>query len=124
MKLFFGDGVSERAYTMRAHRPDVGEIDMDFVLCQEVTNPGLAEVWIRQVTIGSRAQLCGPRSDFRHDPKRRACLSNDECAWPAICVILESLPQGAPCNSIVEGIDQAAIRKLCPLAGPINSSAV
>ncbi|MBB3349714.1 siderophore-interacting protein [Sphingomonas sp. BK069] len=124
MKLFFGEGAAGRAYTIRAHRPEAGEIDIDFVLHGEAPDPGPAASWIRKVSLGCRVRLYGPRSDFRHDPKRRLCLFGDECALPAICVILESLPRQTSCIAIVEGADRPAIGKLCQAASLINSSVV
>nr|WP_242008466.1 siderophore-interacting protein [Sphingomonas ginsenosidivorax] len=97
---------------------------MDFVLHGETSKHGPAASWIRQVGRGRRVRLYGPRSDFRHDPDRRLCLFGDECALPAICVILESLPQRAPCIAVIEGADRPAIGRLCSNAGLVNSSVV
>jgi NADPH-dependent ferric siderophore reductase len=90
-----------RTYTIRALRPEVGEVDVDFVL-HGATGP--ASAWAERAVVGDEVVLIGPNARFAgptggfewHPPADASCLliAGDETAVPAICAIVESLPEG------------------------------
>ncbi|MCB8045416.1 siderophore-interacting protein [Microbacterium oxydans] len=51
---------TSREYTIRAHRPDLREIDIDFV----VHASGLASDWARDARPGDRVHVAGPPGDI------------------------------------------------------------
>jgi NADPH-dependent ferric siderophore reductase len=90
-----------RTYTVRALRPELGEVDVDFVL-HGATGP--ASAWADRATVGDEVVLIGPNARFPgptggfewHPPADASCLliAGDETAVPAICAIVETLPAG------------------------------
>ncbi|MFP5370136.1 MAG: siderophore-interacting protein, partial [Actinomycetes bacterium] len=84
-----------RTYTVRAARPDLREIDVDFVL-HGATGP--ASAWAERTTAGDEVVLVGPNARFpgptggfewRPPPAAtRLLLAGDETAVPAICSIV------------------------------------
>jgi NADPH-dependent ferric siderophore reductase len=89
-----------RTYTVRAARPEVQEVDVDFVL-HGATGP--ASAWAERATVGDELVLVGPDARFAGNaggvewqPPADATLvvAGDETAVPAICAIVESLPPG------------------------------
>ena len=98
-----------RTYTVRAVRPELGEVDVDMVL-HGVTGP--ATQWAEQARPGSVACLPGPNADFDgvhggvdfHPPAdtRRLLLVGDETAVPAISSILAGLPADACGEALLE----------------------
>src|SRR3954454_16468312 len=89
-----------RLHTVRAARPEVREVDVDFVL-HGATGP--ASAWAERATVGDAVVLVGPDARFVGDaggvewhPPAAATLvvAGDETAVPAICAIVESLPPG------------------------------
>lgn len=95
VKLFFAapDGQSRigRAYTIRALRPDTGEVDIDFML----HGHGPAATWCRNAVAGDLVTLAGPRGDFQFQPDATSLfLVGDETALPAIQTIIEAAPAG------------------------------
>lgn len=92
-----------RSYTVRAVRPEAGQIDVDVVRHEALpgTSLGPAARWIRRAAAGDRLVVVGPderspdsRSgiDWQPGGARRVLLAADETAVPAACAILESLP--------------------------------
>jgi NADPH-dependent ferric siderophore reductase len=82
-----------RNYTVRRHRPELGEIDVDIVLHEP---PGPASRWATEVPLGSVVGYAGPRVDYApRDGVDWLLLCGDETALPAIAAILEttSVPQ-------------------------------
>ncbi|PRW62278.1 siderophore-interacting protein [Actinopolyspora mortivallis] len=95
-----------RTYTVRAFRPEVGELDIDFVLHgSEEDAGGPASNWAATTTPGDRVALLGPDRpgsgrmwgcEWCPPPTaRRLLLAGDETAIPAVGAILESLPPEA-----------------------------
>jgi NADPH-dependent ferric siderophore reductase len=98
-----------RTYTVRALRPELREVDVDFVL-HGATGP--ASAWAESaapgdevVLIGPNARFPGPTGGFEwHPPVDASCLlvAGDETAVPAICTIVESLPAGQRARVLLE----------------------
>jgi len=93
-----------RTYTVRAARPELGEIDVDFVTHGET---GPATRWVMHAVPGDEILVIGPDGrtldpnddrqiggvEFKPGTAGRILLAGDETAAPAICGILESLPK-------------------------------
>jgi NADPH-dependent ferric siderophore reductase len=87
-----------RTYTIRALRPQEGEMDVDFVLHGET---GPASRWALNAQVGDPVQLTAPNVDYPGDPggyewKPPAGVADvlliaDETALPAAAGILEAL---------------------------------
>jgi NADPH-dependent ferric siderophore reductase len=97
-----------RTYTIRAVRPELREVDVDFVGHGD-TGPGSA--WAAQARPGDEIILIGPDElsegrtigiDWRPGDVDTVLLAGDETAAPAICAILESLPGDASGAAIIE----------------------
>lgn len=82
-----------RWYTIRAHRPDRREIDVDFVL-HDHSGPGVD--WARSARRGDVVGFRQSGSAYRPpQPCHTQLLLADETALPALATILESLPRAA-----------------------------
>jgi NADPH-dependent ferric siderophore reductase len=89
-----------RSYTVRNHRPELGEIDVDFVIHGQ---RGVAGPWAQRAEAGEVVALinqgCGfdllPGTDFH-------LLAGDESALPAILGILGDLPSDAKGLALIE----------------------
>jgi NADPH-dependent ferric siderophore reductase len=98
-----------RTYTIRALRPERGEVDVDFVL-HGATGP--ASAWAETAVVGDEIVLIAPNARFPgptggfewHPPADASCLllAGDETAVPAICAIVESLPAGRRARVLLE----------------------
>ena len=98
-----------RTYTVRAVRADPVEVDVDFVL-HGATGP--ASAWAEAARVGDEVVLVGPNALFEgptggfewHPPAdaTRLLLAGDETAVPAICAIVESLPDGVRAHVLME----------------------
>ena len=98
-----------RTYTVRAVRSDPAEVDVDFVL-HGATGP--ASAWAEQASVGDDMVLVGPNASFEgptggiewHPPADASCLliAGDETAVPAVCSIVESLPEGRRAHVLLE----------------------
>lgn len=92
-----------RTYTVRAIRTHTREVDIDFVIHVEPDgSSGPAAGWAISAQPGDELVVIGPdrRSeqsgggiDFTPGTARDLLLAGDETAVPAICSILESLPE-------------------------------
>ncbi|WP_120003900.1 siderophore-interacting protein [Nesterenkonia muleiensis] len=92
-----------RTYTVRAIRTHVREVDIDFVIHVEPDGgSGPAAGWAVSAEPGDELVIIGPdrRSeqsgggiDFTPGSAHDLLLAGDETAVPAICAILESLPE-------------------------------
>lgn len=107
-----------RTYTIRAVRPESREIDIDFVRHATATDgtTGPAARWLATAAPGDSVVLVGPdeRSadsrlglDWHPGAATRVLLVGDETAAPAICSILESLPEGTLARAFIETPDAA-----------------
>ncbi|MBM7504260.1 siderophore-interacting protein [Agromyces aurantiacus] len=97
-----------RTYTIRAVRPELREVDVDFVAHGDA-GPGSA--WASRARPGDEVVLVGPDElsegrtigiDWRPGEVEIVLLAGDETAAPAICAILESLPADASGAAIIE----------------------
>ncbi|MGW2395775.1 siderophore-interacting protein [Kitasatospora sp. NPDC001664] len=95
-----------RSYTVRAARPELPEVDVDFVLHGDT---GPASAWAGRAAAGDRVLLLGPAVEdntsvgFR--PPAGAewiLLTADETALPAAAAILEWLPAGTRVSAFLE----------------------
>jgi NADPH-dependent ferric siderophore reductase len=79
-----------RTYTVRAHRPETGEVDIDFVL--HGAHGGPASQWAATAQPGAEAALYGPVAAYR-PPETVAwqLIVGDDTALPAIGAITEQL---------------------------------
>lgn len=94
-----------RTYTVRAHRPSVAEIDVDFVLHGDA---GPASAWASRVSTGDQVALLGPYGLYDVPPDTSwQLLVGDETAIPAIGAILEQLPPSARTSVYIEIGDRA-----------------
>lgn len=109
-----------RTYTVRAFRPDDGELDVDFVLHGiEHGHSGPASGWAAHAQPGDRIGVIGPdartgncRSGCEWAPPacaKRLVLAGDETAVPAVAAIVESLSadsRGVVCLEVPEHGDR------------------
>lgn len=114
-------------YTVRHHRPETAEIDIDIVKHGHHSQVG---GWLRNAGPGHPAALWGPRMAYNPPPgTTRQLLLGDETALPAIASILESGQLGTPVDVIVEldpatelnlpNVDELSIARL---ARPANGT--
>lgn len=91
-------------YTVRRHRPEFGELDLDFVLHGD---EGVGSAWAARAKPGDEVAVWGPRIAFEPpaDTTWRLLVA-DETGLPALGSICESLPAGAKVHAIVEVTDE------------------
>jgi NADPH-dependent ferric siderophore reductase len=100
---------SMRTYTPLAVRPDVQEVDVDFVLHGE----GPASTWAAQAQVGQVLFLMGPGPGYKLQADAPAyLLIGDDSALPAFETILASLPATAKVQVLMEVADAAEERAL------------
>ncbi|MDQ7809246.1 siderophore-interacting protein [Amycolatopsis sp. A133] len=105
--LAMPDGVRPpmRTYTVRAHRAEAAEIDVEFVLHGD---SGPASAWASRVEPGDRVTFTGPYGLYAlPEDCDWQLLVGDETALPAIGAIIEQLPPGARASVYVELADRA-----------------
>lgn len=97
-----------RTYTVRAVRPERGEVDVDMVVHGDA---GPASRWLGRARVGDRLVMVGPDArsrgnatgaDWAPGSATELLLAGDETAAPAICSILQSLPPGRRARAFVE----------------------
>lgn len=97
-----------RTYTVRDIRPADRELDVDFV---DHGVQGPAARWLQTAAVGQQLVVVGPtvRSihsaggiDWHPGPATRVLLAGDETAAPAICAILERLPDDIRATAFIE----------------------
>ncbi len=94
-----------RNYTVRALRPEAGELDVDFVAHGD---RGIAGPWAQRARAGERVVLIDQGRGFDPvDDADRTLLVGDESALPAIAGILRDLPRDASGLAIIELPDAA-----------------
>jgi len=89
----------KRRYTIRRHRPESGEADLDVLLHGD--SPGSA--WGAKAEPGDPVDFQGPRGKLEIRPARWHLLCGDESALPAIAAISEGLAEPAIALIEVEG---------------------
>jgi NADPH-dependent ferric siderophore reductase len=99
-----------RTYTIRNHREDSCEIDVDFVLHGD---NGPASAWAGKAKPGDQILVGGP------GPKKTVNLEADwyflvadMTALPALSVNLETLPESAKGYAVIEVLDEKDIQQL------------
>ncbi|WP_116045173.1 siderophore-interacting protein [Amycolatopsis palatopharyngis] len=100
--LAMPDGVRPpmRTYTIRALRPERGELDIDFVLHPDA---GPASAWAGSAAPGDEVAFLGPHGLYSvPEGTRKQLLVGDESALPAIGAILDALPRDESATVIVE----------------------
>lgn len=101
-----------RTYTIRAVRPHLAEVDVDLVSHSDDAGlAGPASRWLARVRVGDELVVVGPDSqsadsaigiDWHPGEATELLLAGDETAAPAICSILESLPDGRRARAFIE----------------------
>lgn len=108
-----GDGDTwVRTYTVRHHRPDAHELDLDIVLHtpapgtsngQDHHADGPGAAWARAAAPGDTIAISGPGNATFADPAADWYLFlGDLAAYPAICANLERLPEDARGTVLIE----------------------
>jgi NADPH-dependent ferric siderophore reductase len=105
-------------YTLRHHRPDVYEVDIDVVLHGDESEASAsASAWAVRAQPGDVAALWGPRTSWEPPAGTdRYLLVADETGLPATAAILEHLPHDATVLVVVEVADAGERQPL--LVGP------
>jgi NADPH-dependent ferric siderophore reductase len=112
-----------RTYTVRAQRPEAGEIDVDLALHSGPAE-GPASRWARATNPGDRIAVYGPTIpdaggvEFHLPPDAdEVLIAGDEAALPAIAAILETLPADLPTRVFIR-ITDPTHRQPLPTAAP------
>ncbi|GAA1483617.1 SIP domain-containing protein [Brachybacterium fresconis] len=127
-----------RTYTVRAQR-GAGhpgnltahpEIDIDVVLhldAEEIPGSGVAARWARDARVGDTISMLGPNRhvvgpdyggiEFRPGAARTVLLVGDETAAPAICSILEALPEAIAGHAVIEVPDASDQQQVLTRSG-------
>lgn len=111
-------------YTIREHRPERAELDLDFLLHSEAEEINIstrsAEAlenstsrWAARAKPGDQAALWGPR--ITYGPPLEIdwqLLVADETGLPAVAAILGSLPESARAKAFIEVADESEEQQL------------
>ncbi|APX34778.1 cobalamin ABC transporter ATP-binding protein [Brachybacterium sp. P6-10-X1] len=127
-----------RTYTVRAQRgaghpgnlTEHPEIDIDVVLhldAEELPGSGVAARWARDARVGDTISMLGPNRhvvgpdyggiEFRPGAARTVLLIGDETAAPAICSILEALPESIAGHAVIEVPDASDQQQVLTRSG-------
>ena len=99
-----------RNYTARRHRPEVAEIDVDFVLHGD---GGPASQWALAAKPGDHLAIWGPRMAYAPpEGTDWQLLCADETGLPAVAAILEELAPGERAVAFVEIADAGEAQPL------------
>lgn len=88
-----------RNYTVRAHRPELGELDVDFVVHG---SEGVAGPWAASLPVGAQVGLIDQGCGFTDPDATQVLLVGDESALPAVLGILRDLPRSAQGTALIE----------------------
>lgn len=91
-----------RNYTVRAFRPEVRELDIDFVVHGD---EGVAGPWAGTLPLGASVAVIDQGCGFQHRTADHTLLIGDESALPAVVGILRDLPRDARGDAIIEIAD-------------------
>ncbi|MFJ3903859.1 siderophore-interacting protein [Streptomyces sp. NPDC090025] len=114
-----------RGYTIRAHDPVAGTVDIDFFLhgTGEGADEGPATRWARRARAGDVLGMFGPSALFAApvDPAAGdwALLVADGCALPALATVVAALPPGRRAVAFVQ-VPDPADRQPLPTAGELT----
>jgi NADPH-dependent ferric siderophore reductase len=106
-----------RAYSVREHRAEAAEIDIDFLLHEE---SGPATRWAATAEPGDVVGLLGPtRSHLvQPGPYDWILYAGDQSALPAIAASLAALPSQAKALAYIQVADEREVQEL---AGPADA---
>lgn len=101
-------------YTVRHHRPEINEIDIDVVRHgDEGPESTSASTWAANARPGDVAALWGPRTSWEPPSDTQAyLLVADETGLPAVGAILDHLPADATVRVVVEVADAGEQQQL------------
>ena len=88
----------KRRYTIRAARPDAGELDLDVLLHGD----GPGSRWGASARPGDEIGFQGPRGKLELRPAPHHLLVGDESALPAIAAIAATLPPDEASTALIE----------------------
>ncbi|MFC9589456.1 siderophore-interacting protein [Streptomyces sp. NPDC056944] len=112
-----------RSYTLRAHDPAAGTVDVDFFLHGEGEAAGPATRWAGSARPGDVLGMFGPSAAFAVpvDPGAGdwTLLYADACALPALATVVAALPPGRRALAYVQVPDPAEEQPL-PTAGDLT----
>ncbi|MEO8889079.1 MAG: siderophore-interacting protein [Jatrophihabitantaceae bacterium] len=101
VELHLADGTGRRVkrrYTIRAARPESGELDLDVLLHGE----GPGSTWGANAAPGDQITFQGPRGKLELTSAAWHVLAGDESALPAIAAIGQALPADEPAIAVIE----------------------
>ena len=108
-------GTTIRTYTIRSHRLEAGEIDIDFALHE---HGGPATRLAATAQVGDQVAVYGPACEYQPSADDAwLLLAGDDTALPAIAAILESLPSTAVGQALIEVRDRGDVQTLDSPAG-------
>jgi len=101
-----------RAYSVREHRAEASEIDVDFFLHEDGRGP--ATSWAAAAEPGDVVGLLGPAPSQLAEPGPYdwRLFAGDQSALPAIAASLEALPAGAKALAYIEVADEHEVQEL------------
>jgi NADPH-dependent ferric siderophore reductase len=102
----------KRRYTIRAARPDSGELDLDVLL----HGHGPGSTWGATAAPGDAVEFQGPRGKLELMPADWHLLAGDESALPAIAAVCAALPVTEPALALIEVGDASDELPLAPTA--------
>ncbi|MFE7513542.1 siderophore-interacting protein [Streptomyces sp. NPDC057540] len=112
-----------RSYTLRAHDPAAGTVDVDFFLHAEGEDAGPATRWAASARPGDVLGMFGPSAAFAVpvDPGAGdwTLLYADACALPALATVVAALPPGRRALAYVQVPDPSEEQPL-PTAGDLT----
>ncbi|WP_055603636.1 siderophore-interacting protein [Streptomyces aureus] len=115
-----------RSYTVRAHDPAAGTVDIDFFLHGDGSDSaaeGPATRWARSARPGDAVGMFGPSAAFAMpvDPGAGdwTLLYADACALPALATVVAALPPGQRAVAYLQVPDPAELQPL-PTAGDLT----
>jgi NADPH-dependent ferric siderophore reductase len=94
----------KRRYTIRHHRPETGEIDLD-VFVHHHGGPG--STWARTAQPGTAVDLIGPKGKLQLRPAGWHLFVGDEASLPAIAALSEALGNRQTRIAVIEVTDQS-----------------
>lgn len=119
LMVFFGepgDHQRRRNYTVRAVRPELEELDIDFALHEN----GLAVTWARAARPGDQLVWCEADGSYQPPADTRwQLIVGDLPALPAIGRMVERLPAGARAIVVAE-VDDAADKQRWETAADVD----
>lgn len=104
------DALHVRYYTIKALRPEAGEVDIDLVRHQG----GLIAEWAERAQVGARIGALGPAGGEGPDDAGNVLLCGDRTALPAIARLLEHLPDATSGHVVGEAVSLKELTAYLP----------